>query len=63
MSRFLTLVLVDVPGLRPEELRRRRASSANSSTVARALRREHRGPYEDRCHCVGLEAERAGRAR
>jgi mono/diheme cytochrome c family protein len=64
MSHFLTLVLVDVPGLRPEELRRRPRIVREQLDRLLAPYDENTAvaPYEDRCPCVGLEAERAGRA-
>ncbi len=48
MSHFLTLVLVDVPALLDHLL----APYDENTAVA---------PYEDRCPCVGREAERASR--
>jgi hypothetical protein len=63
MSHFLTLVLIEVQGLRPEELRRRPRIVREQLDRLLAPYDENTeiAPYEDRCHCVGLEAERAGR--
>ncbi len=64
MSHVLTLVLVDVPGRPPEDLLRRpRVVRAQLDRLLAPYDENTAvAPYEDRCPCVGLEAERAGRA-